>query len=418
MKTKYYLLKVIIAAVVYASIAGVSYAQNTEIKFLKAQFPDDKTSIEIPFEIEDNIPVISVSVNGSRPLRLIFDTGSQTPLLYGSVDAAPLALKIVGKTEVRGAGSGAGIFASIAGDVTYGFAGLQLFGSQLVALPKVETTQITQLQASAIDGVIGRPVFENFVVELDWEKQIVKLSDPKNYRYVGKGSVLPLTFDKSGIPYTATTVSIDGKKSIPVKLLVDTGGDHALSLDVGSHTDIKVPVKNLGNGSASGLTGSYKLQTALVRKLKMGSYTLKDVTTSFIDSSSDGTAQMGGRQGLLGSEVFRRFKVIFDYSRSRMILEPNRSLGNQFEYSLSGFRFTRMPETKILKLYQIIDDSPAKRAGLLIGDEILSINGQTASEYTNKDLSKIFRENSKTVRFAVMRNDKRLVIIIKLKRFL
>jgi PDZ domain/Aspartyl protease len=418
MKTKYYLLKVIIAAVIYVSITGVSYAQNTEIEFLKTQFPDGKTSIEIPFQIEDNLPVISVSVNGSRPLRLIFDTGSQTPLLYGSVDAAPLALKIEGKTEVRGAGSGPGILASIAGDVTYGFAGLQLFGSELVVLPKVETTQITQLQASRIDGVIGRPVFENFVVELDWEKQIIRLSDPKNYLYAGKGSVLPLTFDESGTPYTATTVSIDGKKSIPVKLLVDTGGDHALSLDVGSHADIKVPVKNLGNGSASGLTGSYKLQTALVRKLKMGGSTLKDVPTSFIDSTSDGTAQMGGRQGLLGSAVLRRFKVIFDYSRSRMILEPKRSLGNDFEYSLNGFRFTRMPETKTLKLYQIIDGSPAKRAGLLIGDEILSINGRTASEYTDKDLKKMFRENNNTVRFAVMRNDKRLVKIIKLKRFL
>jgi len=34
---------------------------------------------------------------------------------------------------------------------------------------------------------------------------------------------------------------------------------------------------------------------------------------------------------VVGGEIFRRFKMIIDYSRKRMILEPNQSFNDAFE---------------------------------------------------------------------------------------
>lgn len=39
---------------------------------------------------------------------------------------------------------------------------------------------------------------------------------------------------------------------------------------------------------------------------------------------------------MLGGEIFRRFKMIIDYSRKRMILEPNKSFENAYEIERGG----------------------------------------------------------------------------------
>ena len=54
-----------------------------------------------------------------------------------------------------------------------------------------------------------------------------------------------------------------------------------------------------------------------------------DVPTSFPDSSL-GVAGRNGRQGNLGSGILRRFKVIYDYSRNQMIVEPNKFARDPF----------------------------------------------------------------------------------------
>jgi hypothetical protein len=40
--------------------------------------------------------------------------------------------------------------------------------------------------------------------------------------------------------------------------------------------------------------------------------------------------------GLIGSEILRRFKVIFDYTRGRLMLERNDHFDEPIEYDMSG----------------------------------------------------------------------------------
>jgi len=68
----------------------------------KLNFPDGKSVVEIPFEVEGNWMVIPVSINGSRPLRFVLDTGAQGTVLQNPEIADSLNLKITGKMAVRG----------------------------------------------------------------------------------------------------------------------------------------------------------------------------------------------------------------------------------------------------------------------------------------------------------------------------
>ena len=67
-------------------------------------FPAGKDVVEVPFEVESGWMVIPVSVNGSRPLRYVFDSGASGAAHNNPAIVDSLNLKIAGKMQVRGAG--------------------------------------------------------------------------------------------------------------------------------------------------------------------------------------------------------------------------------------------------------------------------------------------------------------------------
>jgi CubicO group peptidase (beta-lactamase class C family) len=318
-----------VMAIVLAVLASMSThahsqtAQNgrREMPRPTLRFPAGKSVVEVPFEVESGWMLIPVSVNGSRPLRYVLDSGSSGVVHTNAAMVESLNLKIAGNMQVRGAGGGGATSeVSVAENVTFDIGGIELSNGSLAIHPSL---------GSGFDGVIGRPIFANLVVEVDWEKQVIRFYEPAKYKYCGSGTVLPLTFDEGGRPYAMASVTATNEKPIPVKLVVDTGGSHTLSLDVGSNSEIKLPegaTKTvLGRGGSGEITG----YAGRINTLDLGGQTFKDVPTIFPDSSS-GTAGLNGRQGNLGSGILRRFKVVYDYSRKQMIVEPNKFSNDPF----------------------------------------------------------------------------------------
>jgi predicted aspartyl protease len=399
------------------SLGCVGYAQAppAEIQMPKAAFPAGKSVVEVPFEVERNWVVIPVSINNSRPLRFVLDTGAAGAFLNNAALADQLNLTTSGTTEVRGAGGGPNPTFSIAKNVTFNIAGVEFRdGTLLVRKPSSGPSM-----PSPSDGVIGRPIFAGLVVELDWVKKVLKLY-PANYRHNGKGAVLPLTFDEGGRPYTTANVVIEGDIAIPVKLVVDTGASaSALWLDLGSKPEIKLPKTSISAVLGRGASGEVRGYIGRVKSIKLGDYQLTDVLASFRDASS-GTFGLAGRQGGLGAELLGRFKVIFDYSREQMILEPNTNFNDAFEFTMSGLGFMPMrPGAGGLRVAQVYDNSPAKEAGLMAGDEIVAINGREISEFKPDEVLQIFRmDKGKEITLTVMRGKDQFEKKLKLRRFI
>jgi predicted aspartyl protease len=80
--------------------------QMPDMRLPSVTFPAGKSFIEIPFEVAGNWMVIPVSVNGSRPLRFVLDTGASATVFYNTALVDSLNLKITGTMPVRGAGGG------------------------------------------------------------------------------------------------------------------------------------------------------------------------------------------------------------------------------------------------------------------------------------------------------------------------
>jgi hypothetical protein len=111
--------------------------------------------------------------------------------------------------------------------------------------------------------------------------------------------------------------------------VVDTGAMHALTLNYGSAPELKEPKGEkvvYGRGASGEVRGYFETTPALI----LGGYTVTDIPTIYPDESIGAIAKDSGQQGYLGSAILRRFKITYDYSHSRMFVEPNSHLGEPF----------------------------------------------------------------------------------------
>ncbi len=131
--------------------------QMPELSLPTMSFPAGKNVVEMPFEANGNQIVIPVSINGSRPLRFVFDTGLSGVVLYNSTIVDSLNLKITGTMQMRGAGGGgAGFEVKVAENASFNIGGIEFSNGHLSLIPSPR----------AYDGVIGRPIFATTVSKL------------------------------------------------------------------------------------------------------------------------------------------------------------------------------------------------------------------------------------------------------------
>ena len=396
----------------WAISSSAQHKQRMGVAPATLTFPEGKDVVEIPFEFERDKILIPVRVNGSEPISFILDTGAPIAVLLGSELLNSLDLNIVGEAQIAGAGGDEPVAVPIAGDVTFNISGIQITnGTMAMGVGK------GKLAHFGTTGVIGLPVFKNCVVEIDFQKHILRLYRPEAFTYSGRGMVLPLRFSPHGsFPYVATEVSIDGGAPVPASMVIDTGAGLALSLTVDSDDDLHMPDKTVRSIMGWGASGVIRGRTGRITSLSLGDYVLENVITNFPDAgdihaiaSSEAPDDIV-RNGLLGVKVLKRFHVVFDYANARVILEPNSDFSDPFTYNTTGL--VPMPwahHAESLEVADVIDASPAKMAGIEIGDRITAIDGQPVAAIGVDAIQKVLEQAPGTsVTFTIRRGDEEL----------
>lgn len=294
----------------------------------KARFDLGNSALRIPLEIDNNLILLRVSVNGSKPLKFIFDTGASISCI-SSKRAAELGLKSQGQFDGDATGG------RIQGDTVEGVE-FRVQGAKVANLT-VASFPFPTPPGFDFDGIIGCDFIKQFVVELDYLKRIMNLYNPRTYRYVGRGKSVPLILIGQNTPLVNATILLAGRVPVKAKLEVDTGGDNAVLVNspfVKRHKLVEA-MQNTTQDSRNGAGGNQQVITGLARAVKLGSFTLKNVPVQ-LSLDTEGAGASEENDGLIGGEIFRRFKVTLDYSRKRMFLVPNKSFNDP--YSLEGGR--------------------------------------------------------------------------------
>lgn len=118
--------------------------------------------------------------------------------------------------------------------------------------------------------------------------------------------------------------------------------------------------------------------------------------------------------GYLGNEFFRRFSVILDFARKRLLLAPNRNYGDPpAAYGGTGLGLERQGAD--LTVIALVSNSPAANAGLCVGDRVVSLDGVPSAQLTSMRLQDLLCRAAGQCALTVRRSDKLFTFVLQLR---
>ncbi|MCC2546681.1 aspartyl protease family protein [Hymenobacter sp. BT175] len=407
--------KLAVAVATLLLLAGGAGAQVSPYTFER----NGTRRVKMPFEFQRNLIVVPVYLNGQGPYNFLLDTGVATSLITDPKLRETLNLKIGGEFRVAGLGEDEPLLAYRTDGVAVTMNGVVGPSITFLVLSN-DVLNLSGYVGMTIHGILGFDVFRSFVVEVDPMEPALIFHDPKRYRQP-KGrrwTRVPLELEGSKA-YMTVPVTLQDTLTLPLKLILDTGAGHALSIETHSDPRLKVPAQRLRTQLGRGLSGNINGFLGRVGGLQLGQYRLTSPLTSFPDSSNVVLRTDANRNGNVGFEMLKRFRLVIDYPHNRLLLRPNALFHDPFEHDMCGFELLASgPDFRRYIVLKVHPNSPASAAGLQTNDEILSVNLQPVAGMNLTQISRLFHSaDGRQLLLIVRRADGELrTTTVKLKR--
>ena len=425
-------------------LSHLSFSQD---KFI---IQNKKQSDKIRFKLINNLIIIPVDINGVT-LSFLLDTGVSKPIIFNFLNVSDtLQIKNAETINLRGLGGGESVEALKSTNNTFKIGDAIKLNQDLYAVYNSNLNFAPRL-GIPIHGIIGLDLFKDLIVEVNYSTGYLKLTTPEKYKYKNckKCERLNLEF-YNGKPYINAKVRIN-QKEVPVKLLIDSGGSDALWLFEDDSLHIKSGDKYFDDFLGHGLNGSVYGKRSKVEAFTLNSFVLNNANVAFPDTESIFFAkQIKDRNGSIAGNILKRFNIIFDYRKALMTITKNSNFKEKFNYNKSGIELAHdgvriIREIKKSKIkagslqssndniivenqykislkpaYTIVElrnGSPAEKAGLNIGDVVLSINGRQTYQFSLHQIMHMFYDNDgKKIKIRVDREGVILNFSFKLKK--
>jgi hypothetical protein len=339
------------------------------------------TAVVIPFELAVRHVIVKVTINGSRPLSFVLDTGANVAIVRMPV-AKELGLQFEGSVSTGGAGEGRQAGQRVK-NARWSLVGLEGFSQPVsLALP---FPALPSGLGQDVDGIIGGEFIKEFVIELDYQARRLTLYNRKTFAYTGTGHPLPIELNSNNHPVLKAKVTPAGGKPTEDQFVLDIGSGGGLILHSPFVAMHKLPGAEVKTVRAIGMVGAGGRSVGRVGRvdsLQIGPYTIKEVPTTFSEDEGGAFADrtLGGN---IGARVADRFKMFIDYSRKRIILEPSSKFAEAFDGLATGLAVRAFgADYRTFRVVEVLEDSPASDAGLVEGDVITDVNGAPAEKFT------------------------------------
>ena len=363
----------------------------------------------VAFEMNGNSLFLPARINGSSPRWFLLDTGAGVSVL-NLTTVQSLGLKASAGGTLHGAGGN--VQSTRITGVTFDVGGALLKDLNVAALP---LAQFENVGGRSVDGILGVEFFKRYVVEIDYEARQLAVHEPAGYVYAGRGESLPLNI-KNNHPHVRAQLTLPGRAPLEGEFVIDAGASMPVVLlpSFIERNKLRDTLPATFTVYGRGVGGEIQLPVGRAESVRIGGFTLTQPVAAF---PSAGTFGSEGIAGNIGTAILRRFKVVFDYSRRRLHLEPAKNFSDPFDFDTSGLGLaSEGPSFSVLKVSRVLPGTPAAEAGLRQGDEIVAVGGRPAADMRLAGLREHLRRPGLTIQLRVRRGAEELDVELKTRR--
>lgn len=418
------------------------------------QFAKKSSKTVIHFKFINNLIILPVELNGVQ-LNFLLDTGVEETILFSLEETKEIAFEHVEKVKLRGLGSQEHIEGLKSTANKLGFEDMY-DDNHMLYIVLDQSFNFSSHIGIPVNGIIGYQFFRNNLVEIDYDRRRIIVyhdSEKARKKIEKKMTRIPVAIELRK-PYVQTHVIQNGN-SIEAKLLIDTGSSDAVWLFDEFSNEIELPKKCFEDFLGRGFSGEIYGKRGRIDSFSMGQFSFETPIVAFPDSVSIRHVNMvKGRIGSVGSEILKRFSVVFDYPNKQIFLKKGKAYYDPFHYNMSGLEVEHaglqwIKETvelntnlkgdeysvnfdkrqsgfhykfELKPLYAVTSvrqDSPAAEAGILKGDKIISVNGKLGYRYTLQEITDLLRsEPDREIVLQLERNNLKINVSFRLRKLL
>lgn len=352
----------------------------------------------VPFRLINNLIIVEMQINSSSTLNFIVDTGLKSTLITELSHGDSLTLNHAKEIHLKGLGGTQPISALSTKGNTIRIG--SLVGKEQNVLVLMDNIfHLSEKLGLKVHGIIGYELFKNHVVDIDYAGKRLIIYKKGEYKYKKRRRQFsaPIVWHRYK-PYMNINVATnDSTAEQSMHMLVDTGSSDALWIFNDSYANGSIPEPNIRSYLGHGLSGEVHGYKARVSKAIFGRYELKRPIVSFPDSSELSIAMnYKRRNGSIGGEVLKRFRVVVDYPGSKITMRSNGMLRRPFFFNISGIELsTPYPGMPVFIVAEVRMGSIAEKVGVISGDQLIEVNSRNVSEFTIQKLQAMFSRKTR-----------------------
>lgn len=327
---------------------------------------------KFPFtQLSGGVIMIHAKFNNiKRELNFILDTGSGAISLDSSTAANDSVFQVPsGKSITNIAGTKKVNFVQ---NCTLSIPGLQVDSLDFYIN---DYEILSEVYGIKIDGIIGYSFLSKFIVKINFDEHEIQIFSPGKIKYPKRGTLLHPIF--TALPIQSLIIS-DRVKSI-AKFYMDTGAglNFLVSEQFVKDSSFLKKKRKPVSIQVQGPGGKKRMLLTVIQELKIGPYKFKRVPTNILQDESN-VLSYPHIGGLIGNDLLRRFNMVLNYPEKEIHLSPNSHFKDAFDYSYTGINMYY--KDGIIFSDDVIENSPAYKAGLREGDVILGVNNNFTND--------------------------------------
>ncbi len=395
----------------------------------------------IPFKLINNLIFIPLEINGVK-LNFLLDSGVNETILF-SLEDKEVNFNNTEKIKFSGLGESMDIegLKSENNLVTIGKDFRDENHTVYVILD--ERINFSSHIGIPVNGIIGSHFFKNHPVDIDFiSEKITVFNNPEILKKrIRRFKEFPITIEGNK-PYLKADVEMTSKK-VSSKMLLDLGNSDAVWLFPKLIEDFVYNRPNIDDYLGQGFNGDIFGKRSRIHRLYIGDFIFEKPLSAMPDEYSIQNLKLvPDRKGSIGSDIFRRFEVIFNYPENKIYLRKNKHFDDPFLFNKSGldvqqdgmtwqkdvvkittqkteltgsesniipsadkfaYNFVLKPKFSVAGCRR---DSPCFIAGMKKGDEILKINKKQVGDLSLVKINEIFKDEDGTpITFEVLRDN-------------